>query len=422
MARDLRQILRAAGLDPDELLDATRDPVKAYKLFRQKDEELYPLFVNNDKPVPMGEWLSAESGALTDRGQVKSSIGPLAYRPGWHAGDSPRATHIGGKAKERGRTPSKPNYRPDSQVWAEVEMPGQVDWQSVADSRAQMTKSGKPLARTAHITDQVPYGGHYRYKTNPNMDGSWLIGGDMKVNRVLEDAEVRDLNRQTGGADLPRLRNLQRRKGYVPAAAAGAVGLGALADTEEAEAAPLDDGTAWMEDYKPELMMGGEGALGLLPQSAQDVIGAGMPQSVQAGILGAGQEWDKLTEGGKDLFDWLAGNEESRDQRRIEQAGNDRAFKQVEEDHPLAVFAGSVVPYVASGGAYGAATKAATRAKRVAGTAAIGAGEGALRYNDDPWARAGHAGLGALFAVGGPAAAKGIKNYFNPDIPDWAGF
>jgi hypothetical protein len=57
----------------------------------------------------------------------------------------------------------------------------------------------------AHITDQVPLGGFYRYKTNPNMTGNWLIGGNMKVNRVLPDEEVKAINDAAGTADLPRL-------------------------------------------------------------------------------------------------------------------------------------------------------------------------------------------------------------------------
>jgi hypothetical protein len=75
-------------------------------------------------------------------------------------------------------------------------MAADKDWQSVADSRGKGVK--------AHITDQVPYGGFYRYKTNPNMTGNWLIGGNMKVNRVLPDEEVKAINDQAGTADLPR--------------------------------------------------------------------------------------------------------------------------------------------------------------------------------------------------------------------------
>lgn len=169
--------------------------VKAYKLFRTKgDGKLYPLFVNADKPVPMGEWLEAEEGPQGKaQGKVKSKLGDLAYRPGWHAGDLPMATHIGGKSDP---SLKKPDYRPDNHVWAEVEMAADKDWQSVANSRGKGAK--------AHITDQVPYGGFYRYKTNPNMTGNWLIGGHMKVNRVLPDEEVKAINDAAGTADLPR--------------------------------------------------------------------------------------------------------------------------------------------------------------------------------------------------------------------------
>jgi hypothetical protein len=170
--------------------------VKAYKLFRTKgDGKLYPLFVNADKPVPMGEWLEAEEGPQGKaQGKVKSKLGDLAYRPGWHAGDLPMATHIGGKSDP---SLKKPDYRPDNHVWAEVEMAADKDWQSVANSRGRGVK--------AHITDQVPLGGFYRYKTNPNMTGNWLIGGNMKVNRVLADDEVKAINDAAGTADLPRL-------------------------------------------------------------------------------------------------------------------------------------------------------------------------------------------------------------------------
>jgi hypothetical protein len=179
--------------------------VKAYKLFRTKEsapDQLFPLFVNADQPVPMGVWLPAEAGPLTEAGKVKSKLGPLAYRPGWHAGDLPLATHIGGKSRPE---LTAPDYRPDNQVWAEIEMPADIDWQSLAVERARRNKAGQIIPNTAHITDQVPYGGFYRYKTNPNMTGNWLIGGDMRVNRLLTDEEVRAINSAAGAADLPRM-------------------------------------------------------------------------------------------------------------------------------------------------------------------------------------------------------------------------
>ena len=198
--------------------------VKAYKLFRTKgDGKLYPLFVNADKPVPMGEWLEAEEGPQgKSEGKVKSKLGDLAYRPGWHAGDLPMATHIGGKSDP---SLKKPDYRPDNHVWAEVEMAADKDWQSVADSRGKGVK--------AHITDQVPYGGFYRYKTNPNMTGNWLIGGNMKVNRVLPDEEVKAINDAAGTADLPR-----RSEGF--AAGGAAMFEGIHEDLQDEQGNPLE--------------------------------------------------------------------------------------------------------------------------------------------------------------------------------------
>ena len=197
--------------------------VKAYKLFRtdpRKPNQIFPLFVDANKPVPMGQWVSAEAGPPgKNPTKVKSKLGDLAYRPGWHAGDLPIATHIGGKSK---KSLKAPDYRPDNHVWAEIEMPDDVDWQSIANSRARITKAGKPDLKTAHITDQVPHGGHYRYKTNPNMTGNWLIGGEMKVNRILGDDEVKAINDAHGVADLPRL----------PKAEGGRIGYGFGGDTE----------------------------------------------------------------------------------------------------------------------------------------------------------------------------------------------
>jgi len=193
-----------AGAEP-------QNTVKAYKLFKQEGGKLYPLFVGANEEVPMNQWVKATAGPQAASGKVKSRIGELAYRPGWHAGDLPIATHIG--AKSHGDPSLPPDTRPSNQVWGEVEMANDVDWQKVANERARMTKKGTPDPKTAHITDQVPYGGYYRYKTNPNMTGEWLIGGDMRVNRVLTDDEVKAINEAAGVSDLPR------REGYGPGGA-----------------------------------------------------------------------------------------------------------------------------------------------------------------------------------------------------------
>ena len=194
---------------------APKSTVTGYKLFRtdpKKPGELFPLFVNRNQSVPIGEWVPAEAGPLNELGRVKSSIGSngMAYRPGWHAGDVPAATHIGGKS---GPQTKVVDYRKPEEVWAEVEMPNDVDWQSVANANAKISKSGQPIAKTAEITDQIPFGGHYRYKTNPNMQGNWLIGGQMKVNKVLTDEEVQAINEAAGTADLPRFTKFDKPMG-----------------------------------------------------------------------------------------------------------------------------------------------------------------------------------------------------------------
>ena len=232
--------------------------IKAYKLFRIEDGQpnrIFPLFVNANEPVPIGEWIPARIGddysfqgangnyyvpspafrrwdakkgkyvtsktgdsipipndevrrELLERGFINSmntkSVTALARRPGWHAGDTPSAQHIGSvsEQKERGRDP---DTRRPTEVWAEVEIPADVDWQAIADDRAEVRKSdGQIIVGTAHITDELPIGGYYRYKTNPTMQGNWIISGEMKVNRILTDEEVNQINAEAGMSDLPR--------------------------------------------------------------------------------------------------------------------------------------------------------------------------------------------------------------------------
>jgi hypothetical protein len=222
-----------------------KSTVKAYKMFRADPKQpgkLFPLFVDAKTPVPMNKWVDAKEGEMKD-GKVKSKIGPLAYRPGWHAGDLPIATHIGdkddeqkaeiarikvlrdamlndiGNDKEGKKIVNKmypfpswvnaPRLRNPRHIWAEVDMPNDVDWHSEATRRGY-NDEGNFVANQAHITDQMPKGGHYRYKTNSNMTGNWLIGGSMKVNRILPDEEVRRINEAAGAADLPRIKPMKK--------------------------------------------------------------------------------------------------------------------------------------------------------------------------------------------------------------------
>lgn len=181
-----------------------------YKLFDvDSDNDPHPLYVGADHKLPVGQWLKATAGERRADGKgVKSKLGALAYRPGWHAGESPVATHIGDKVN------GKITYRKANQRWAEVEVPDDVDWQSVANSRGRIKKNGTREASASHITDEVPYKGHYQYNTNSNAEGKWIISGHMKINHFLEDHEVESINKQQGHGlnDLPRNPNPKEKK------------------------------------------------------------------------------------------------------------------------------------------------------------------------------------------------------------------
>ena len=234
---------------------APKKTVTAYKLFRVDKEragKLFPLFVDANTPVPVGEWMDADMAEgyafqgknghwyipstayqtvnertekretrktgqdveipdektrqeLIDKGFLPKGskakyVTGLARRPGWHAGDLPMSTHLGGKSPGSDIV----DFRPDNQVWAEVEMPADKDWQEEAYKRADRTKDGKIIVKTADITDEIPVDGFYRYKTSPTMTGNWLIGGSMKINRILSDKEVAQINDAAGVKDMPR--------------------------------------------------------------------------------------------------------------------------------------------------------------------------------------------------------------------------
>ena len=238
--------------DSDVLYSRTKTPKKtqkAYKLFRidpKQPGKLFPLYVDAKTPVPTREWVAATDGGYSfvaangkryvpaKTGDQKSvskkvarelyklgyvtkpdvkTIKAVAYRPGWHSGDLPSSQHIGGiSVNSVGNTK---DFRKNNQVWAEIEVADDRSdyWQDLANSRASRLKSGPRKGMInlgeAHLTNEgeIPRGGYYRYKTNPDMEGNWLISGEIKINRVLSDAEVKKLNRDAGRTpDLPRIK------------------------------------------------------------------------------------------------------------------------------------------------------------------------------------------------------------------------
>lgn len=157
----------------------------AYKQFRMdKSGKLHPLFVFANETIPVGEWLTAKEGPRTENGKVKSKLGPLAYRPGWHLSEVPYAPHIG--LKENGKI----KYMKPDTVWAECEVYDKEDWSYHAYTCGI---NGKRFNPQKACLNHLPINGFYWYTTNPNAYGRWLIAERIKVLRVLTDAEVEDI-------------------------------------------------------------------------------------------------------------------------------------------------------------------------------------------------------------------------------------
>ena len=185
----------------------------AYKVFFVKDGKLYPPMVANPggADTPMGVWLNADMGTAappskTGRAQVKAGGkgtqgggGSLAFRPGWHLGDLPRASQFDRVNPETG----KKELFPENFVWAEVEYAKDVDYQEEAMSYGY-TENGKFRHAYAGLP-RLPENGYYRYRTNPKPDTvPWVITGAMKVNRLLSDAEVNAILEKNGVAPVHR--------------------------------------------------------------------------------------------------------------------------------------------------------------------------------------------------------------------------
>lgn len=185
----------------------------AYKVFKVKNGKLYPPMVANagGADTPIGVWLDAEEGEFaglskTGRPQVKSTgSGNLSYRPGWHLGDIPRAKQFDRLNKETGEYEFPKDF-----VWAECEYAMDVDYQPESDARGYertkvdkdgnviVTKSDKYQHSLAGLP-KLPTNGYYKYRTNPNPDTvPWVITGQMKVNRLLSDAEVNAILEKNG--------------------------------------------------------------------------------------------------------------------------------------------------------------------------------------------------------------------------------
>ena len=171
--RQSEQVDELKGIGQDAGIKFSKSPgynpkktIKAYKLLQTKKTkpgELFPLFIGATTPTPIGEWVKAQF--IPTKG--------YSERPGWHAGVLPIAPHL--RQKSTGK-------RNPSRVWVEVEIPADKNWQVEADK--QLTRD---------IRNAVPEDGYYRFETNKMQGDAWIIGGAVKINKVLSNEDIKSI-------------------------------------------------------------------------------------------------------------------------------------------------------------------------------------------------------------------------------------
>ena len=143
-----------------------------YKLFRLRNGRLYPLFVECRREMPLGSWLEAGIGERADATHVKSRLGPLSLRPGFHSCEVPFTDWIGKKGADGSLL-----QRSDT-VWCECDVDGD-----------EIT--------APHGLRTIPEGWYY-FKTKPGQPFPWIISKRIFIKRLLTHAEVEEICRAHG--------------------------------------------------------------------------------------------------------------------------------------------------------------------------------------------------------------------------------
>lgn len=163
-----------------------------YKLFERdkRTGKLYPLFIGKTEETKMNEWLHAEF--IPTKG--------FATRGGWHIGTNvPSAPHLigatGTYTSRRGK-----NFE---RVWCIVEYNANHNYNSYVQTLPKKC-----------ITDGIPEDGYYNFK-EPN-GAKWIITSDIKVIKVLTEAERCEILEKKGFNEADAIKNrveiLNRKK------------------------------------------------------------------------------------------------------------------------------------------------------------------------------------------------------------------
>ena len=150
--------------------------MNVYKLFRIKQNKLYPLYVEAKREMPVGIWLEAQVGEKVDETHVKASGcgGKLALRPGFHSTRIPYTDWIGK------RTDDGTLIQRADTVWCECEIDG--DEQIVTERYGLRT-----------LPD-----GYYQYRTNSKQKYPWFISRTLFIKRILPDEEIEKICEKNG--------------------------------------------------------------------------------------------------------------------------------------------------------------------------------------------------------------------------------
>lgn len=151
--------------------------MKTYKLFRVRNGKLFPLYVEANREMRIGEWLRAESGQKVDDTHVKASGcgGKLSLRPGFHSTYIPFTDWIGQKMPDGTLA-----QRVDT-VWCECEVKGE-------EIECKDRFGFRELQR----------GKWYYFRTNSKQKDPWIISDWLKINRVLSHEEVKEICSKNG--------------------------------------------------------------------------------------------------------------------------------------------------------------------------------------------------------------------------------
>lgn len=170
--------------------------MKAYKLFRVKNGKLYPLYIYANEELPMGVRLIAKCGEVSKDGKhVKSKLGDLALRPGFHSCNIPLADHIGK------RMPDGSLVQAVDTVWAEIEISDTIDYTPYVRSLGT-NKNGRVIPVKCCMKE-LPIDGFYFYQTSPLAKAKWIISGEITINRILSNEEVAEICRKNGMKPQP---------------------------------------------------------------------------------------------------------------------------------------------------------------------------------------------------------------------------